>query len=179
MRRQQLVVLRGPAGVGKSTLAAALRDELGYPAAAVDTDMFNWAIVPGESNKQVVYENVCLLVESYLRHGYDVVVSGLIFGYEEQGALASLRAKAPLLGATYWDFYCHAPLDVAMRRSADRLYDVDAELVAIWWHEAREDVSSVPWSVRELDMQRPIETNVQEIMTLLASESIATDGGDP
>jgi len=90
--------LRGPAGAGKSSLAEALRQELGYPAAAIDTDLFNWTIVPGESNKRVVYDNLCLLAESYLRYGYDVVISGLILTYEEQGALASLRAKAGLLG---------------------------------------------------------------------------------
>jgi cytidylate kinase len=30
---RRLVVLRGPAGVGKSSLAQALREELGYPTA--------------------------------------------------------------------------------------------------------------------------------------------------
>ncbi|WP_129668043.1 AAA family ATPase [Phytoactinopolyspora endophytica] len=167
MRERMLVVLRGPAGAGKSALAEALRDRLGYPAAAIDTDMFNWTTVPGESNKQVVYDNVCLLAESYLRHGYDVVLSGLIFSFEERGALASLRARGRLLGWSYWDFYCHVPLDVAKRRSADRARDVPAEFVEKWWHDARGDVSSVLWPVRELDMQRPVESNVEEIISLL------------
>lgn len=168
MADRRLVVLRGPAGAGKSSLAEALRQELGYPAAAIDTDLFNWMIVPGESNKRVVYDNLCLLAESYLRYGYDVIVSGLILTHEEQGALAALRAKVGLLGGGYWDFYCHVPLDMAMRRSAERDRDVPAEWIHKWWHDAREDLSAVSWPVHELDMQRPLTVNVHEVTAVLS-----------
>jgi predicted kinase len=165
--RRRVVVLRGPAGVGKSTLAAALRDTLGYPTAAIDTDLFNWAIVPGESNKQVVYDNLGLLAESYLRYDYDVVISGLILTAEERGALASLRAKAGLLGGSYTEVYCHATLDTTLQRHADRGRDVDPALIEDWWHLARADVSAVPWKVHELDMEQPLAVNVQNVLRLL------------
>ena len=84
--------------------------------------------MPGESTKRVVNDNGCLLAESYLRYGYDVVLSGLILTHEEQGALASRRAKAALPGGTYWDFFRHAPLDMAVRWSAGRGRDVPAGL---------------------------------------------------
>lgn len=124
-----------------------------------DTDMFNWTTVPGESNKRVVHDNTCLLVESYLRYGYDVVLSGLILTYEEQGALASLRAKARMLGAC-WDFFCDAPLSVVLQRAAQRKRDVPSDLVEKWWHEARADVALVSWQVDRLDTRQPLERTV-------------------
>jgi predicted kinase len=167
MSRRRIVVLRGPAGAGKSTLAAALRDRLGYPTAAIDTDLFNWTMVPGELNKRVVYDNLCLLTESYLRYGYDVVLSGLILTDEEQGALAALRAKAEMLRGSYWDFYCHVPLDVALRRAAGRAKNVPASSIEQWWSAARADIERVPWLVWDLDMEQPVETNVAAIAALL------------
>lgn len=161
------MVLRGPAGVGKSTLAAAVRDALGYPTAVIDTDMFNWTIVPGESNKRVVYDNVLLLAESYLRYGYDLVVSGLILSSEERGAIAALRAKAQLLGHGCWDFCCTAPLDVTFRRHLARGRDVPVELIEKWWHEAEADRATITWPVHELDMRLPVERNVRRILDLL------------
>lgn len=164
MDRRRVVVLRGPAGVGKSTLANALRDALGYPTSAIDTDLFNWTVVPGESNKRVVYDNLGLLTESYLRYDYDVVISGLILTGEEQGALAALRAKTRLLGGGYWDFYCHAPLSVTLERHAARDRAVEVDLIEKWWHEARDDIAEVPWRVAELDMTRPLDANVGQIL---------------
>lgn len=42
--------------------------------AVVDTDLFQWEIVPGEPDKRLVFSNVLLLAHNYLRHGYDLVL---------------------------------------------------------------------------------------------------------
>ena len=65
-------VLRGPAGVGKSTLATAVQQALGYPTAHLDTDVLNWQFVPGEPNKHVVFEVLQQITATYLANGYHV-----------------------------------------------------------------------------------------------------------
>lgn len=94
MRRMRTIVLRGPGGAGKTTLGEALRSELGYPSALIDTDMFNWTTVPGQSNKRVVFDAVRSLAEVYLRNGYNVIVCGLILTNEECGGIELLAAAA-------------------------------------------------------------------------------------
>jgi len=124
--------------------------------------------VPGESSKRVVYDNVCLLAESYLRYGYDVVLSGLILTHEEQGALASRRAKQ----------LCWAEptgISIATRRSIWRCAGRQAE-TATSRRAGREvmagrDVSLVPGPVRELEMRQPLAANVHQVIGVLSRAS--------
>ena len=54
---QFCIILRGPAGAGKSVLAHEVQERCTTKTALIDTDIFNWTIVPGEDDKAVVYEN--------------------------------------------------------------------------------------------------------------------------
>lgn len=159
-----VIVLRGPAGAGKSTLAEHLREAMKYPCAVVDTDIFSWQCVPGESDKQVVYENVLLVAENYLRHGYSVIVSGLILTAEEDGAIGRLRDLAAALRHVVGDFYCAAPLEVAIDRNAARTKDVPEEHIRLWWQLAGDDRTRIAWTVHELNMERPLDENVAHVL---------------
>lgn len=107
---QFCLILRGPAGAGKSTLARSIQEAFPQKVAVIDTDIFSWQIVPGEDDKELVYENIVSLASSYLRRGHSLIVEGLIISAEERGALEELRPFARSRGAFVADFTapCHS-----------------------------------------------------------------------
>ncbi|OIV39314.1 hypothetical protein BIV57_00235 [Mangrovactinospora gilvigrisea] len=157
-------VLRGPAGAGKTTLGEALRAELGYPCAHIDTDMFNWQTVPGEYNKRVVFDAMRSLAEVYLRNGYHVVVSGLILSSEDHGGVELLAAASRFYGHTFHDFYCGIDLGTALERAGARDREVPAENIEAWWSMAADDLARIPWNVHRLDMTRSVKALVGEVL---------------
>lgn len=158
------IVLRGPGGAGKTTLGEALRSELGYPSALIDTDMFNWTTVPGESNKRVVFDAVRSLAEVYIRNGYNVIVCGLILTNEDCGGIELLAAAARFYGHSFHDFYCDVGLETAVERSNGRDRDIPAADIERWWVAARDDVENVAWSVHRLQMSRSVADLVTEVL---------------
>ena len=149
---QFLVVLRGPAGVGKTTLAKAVQAAADQRVATIDTDLFNWEIVPGEPDKALVYRNLVMLAESYLRSRYSVIISGLIISSEEAGAMQKLRRFAASRGVIFLDFYCWAAREVVVRRNRTRDKQVPEAAVLRWWEQAELDKRNVAWELITLDM---------------------------
>lgn len=158
------IVLRGPGGAGKTTLGEALRSALGYPSALIDTDLFNWTTVPGESNKRVVFDAVRSLAEVYIRNGYNVMVAGLILTDEECGGIELLASASRFYGHSFHDFYCEIDLATAVERSNSRDREIPAADIERWWSAAKNDVESVRWPVHHLDMLRPVADLVTEVL---------------
>ena len=140
---QFLVVLRGPAGVGKTTLAKSVQAAADQRIATIDTDLFNWEIVPGEPDKALVYRNLVMLAESYLRSRYSVIISGLILSSEEAGAMQKLRRFAASRGVIFLDFYCWASREVVVQRNRTRDKPVPEAAVLRWWEQAELDKPNV------------------------------------
>lgn len=149
---QFLVVLRGPAGVGKTTLAKSVQATAAQRLATIDTDLFNWEIVPGEPDKALVYRNLVMLAESYLRSHYSVIISGLILSSEEAGAMQKLRRFAASRSVIFLDFYCWAARGVVIRRNRTRDKPVPEAAVLRWWEQAELDKPNVAWELITLDM---------------------------
>ena len=158
-----IVVLRGPPGAGKTTLAKEVQGSSRHRVATIDTDMFNWDTVPGESNKQVVYSNVFLLTRNYLLYGYSVVVSGLILSQEEAGAIQMLRSLASMHNFVFIDFYCDASIELCKKRNAERNKDISGEFIEHWWSVAENDYRTVA-DIRILNMDLPLSKNVDSIL---------------
>ena len=158
------IVLRGPGGAGKTTLGEGLRSALGYPSALIDTDMFNWMTVPGESNKRVVFDAVRSLAEVYIRNGYNVIVCGLILTDEDRGGVELLASASRFYGHSFDDFYCDVDLVTAVQRADARDRDIPAADIERWWAAAREDVENVPWPVHRLQMSRTITELVIDVL---------------
>jgi len=165
------IVLRGPGGAGKTTLGEALRSALGYPSALIDTDLFNWTTVPGESNKRVVFDAVRSLAEVYIRNGYNVIVAGLILTDEECGGIELLASASRFYGHTFHDFYCGVDLATAVERSNGRDREIPIADIERWWSAAEEDVENVRWPIYRLQMSRPVADLVTEVLGI-------ADGGE-
>ena len=150
---QFLVVLRGPAGVGKTTLAKSVQAAAAQRVATIDTDLFNWEIVPGEPDKALVYRNLVMLAESYLRSHYSVIISGLILSSEEAGAMQKLRRFAASRGVIFLDFYCSASREVVVQRNRTRDKQVPEATMLRWWEQAELDKPNVAWELTSLDMR--------------------------
>ncbi len=166
---QFCVILRGPAGSGKSTLAREIQRRCRSKTAVIDTDLFNWSIVPGEDDKAVVYENVVSLSSNYLRRNYNVIIEGLIVSSEEQGALEQVRKLATERRAIVVDFYCRVSKGVALARHERRGEGAEPRQIEDWWELAEADKANVFVPLVELDMETElgdVATKVLDTVTL-------------
>ena len=166
---QFCIILRGPAGAGKSALAREIQVRCSSKTAVIGTDLFNWTIVPGEDDKAVVYENVVALARNYLHRGYNVMIEGLIISSEERGALEAVHQIAAAEDVPVVEFYCHVPKDVALKRSTERSKNVPSQTIEQWWDLAEADRASVQVQLIELDMTADLDavaTSVLDTLTL-------------
>lgn len=168
------IVLRGPGGAGKTTLGEALRSALGYPTALIDTDLFNWTTVPGESNKRVVFDAVRSVAEVYIRNRYNVIVAGLILTDEERGGIELLASASRFYGHSFHDFYCDVDLATAVARSSDRDREIPAADIEWWWSAAKDDVEKVAWPIHRLQMSRPVAELVTELLGVVDRRDAGT-----
>ena len=175
---QFCIVLRGPAGAGKSTLARAVQQGLSQKVAAIDTDIFNWQIVPGEDDKELVYENIRVLAEKYLEHGSSVIVEGLIITSEERGTIAELRQLALSRGVVFIDFYCQVPKALAVQRNGERFKGVSQQMIEQWWELAEADKENVRWPLVKLDMALDPRRSATQLLRHLGIQNAAEQGGN-
>ena len=166
---QFCIILRGPAGAGKSRLAGEIQQDLSQKVAVIDTDIFNWQIVPGEDDKKLVYNNVLVLASNYLARGYGVIVEGLIITLEERGAIEKLRQIAESRRAAFIDFYCRIPKHLALQRNRGRGKDIPDSQIEAWWDLAEDDKANVPWLLVELDMTLSPQECAAEVLSRLRS----------
>ena len=178
---QFLVVLRGPAGVGKTTLAKSVQAAANQRIATIDTDLFNWEIVPGEPDKALVYRNLSMLAENYLRCRYSVIISGLILSSEEAGAMQKLRRFAASRGVIFLDFYCWASREVVVQRNRARDKRVPEAAVLRWWEQAESDKPNVAWELGTLDMSAALAPLTGQVLATVeaAHRQLLASGTTP
>ena len=176
---QFCVILRGPAGAGKSALAQAIQRELSQKVAVIDTDIFSWQIVPGEDDKAMVYKNVVTLASNYLGRGYSVVVEGLIITSEEDGAMARLCQLATSHRALFLDVFCRIPKHLALQRNRGREKGVNDQLIEEWWNLAEGDKNNVQWPLVELNMTVDVAQCAAQVLGSLTSGGAPEQGEQP
>jgi predicted kinase len=141
---QTVVIVAGPPGVGKSTVAPAIARELG--AASIDIDSTFSPVVPlleehaVPAVREAIYESLVATIESSLQAGVHVVIAAP-FTRERRDPLAWDRLSTRLSshGAEAVLVWMHAPRDVLLERLATRGASRDADKLAdpaSWLREA-------------------------------------------
>ncbi|MBN2394484.1 MAG: ATP-binding protein [Anaerolineae bacterium] len=163
------VIIRGPLGVGKTTIARALAQRLGAMYVSVDTVMTENGldIVEGEyipvENFVKVNELVLPQAADALNEGMPVVFDGNFY-YERQITHLLETVQGP-----HYVFTLHAPLDVCIARDAQRalVYGEDAA-AAVYGA-----VSRVDYGTRIETADKTVEDVLQELIRLLPSTGVA------
>ncbi len=114
-----VVILRGPAAVGKSTLAALLRERLGEYWAHVDVDRIKHMISPDSSadRTRIAHITAQHLVGLILEAGRGVIIEELFRASD----YAALREGLKPLGVRIVSVFVTAPVEVAITNDQNRL----------------------------------------------------------
>ncbi|MGV0742310.1 AAA family ATPase [Mycolicibacterium sp. XJ870] len=131
----ELIILTGPPGAGKTTIAELVASAPAKPTVHLTTDQFYRAIRAGyippylpeaHGQNEVVIDAIVGAVEAYTRGGFDVVVDGIV-GPWFLAPFQNLAAKAGLV-LSY--IVLRPPVETALQRaqarSGDDLKDPDA-----------------------------------------------------
>jgi len=127
----KLIIIRGPSGVGKSTVAQALMRRTTRPTVLVDLDHYRFSFVnPPNYDHDVEYEMSGSDVLIGLRLGFDVIFDGNFSATANDPFLEKLLAAHP---EENYLFYLDATLNETLKRhetktnpriSADKMKEV-------------------------------------------------------
>jgi predicted kinase len=144
LRHQTVVIVAGPPGVGKSTVAPAIAHELA--AASIDIDATFSPIVPlltehaREAVRDAIYESLVATIESSLQAGVHVVIAApFTRERREPRAWDRLSTRLSSCGAEAVLVWLHAPRELLLERLATRGATRDADKLAdpaSWLREA-------------------------------------------
>lgn len=157
-RAPHLILLRGNSATGKSTIAAALQEQLGRGTANVGQDHFRRVVLrehdaPGAENIALIAHTIryCTSI------GYNVIAEGIFLAEHYRDMLCQVLAEHR--GPTHV-FYLDVPLEETLRRHRTRPLgaEVPADRLREWYVPS--DTLGVPGEVvldGGLDLARTVE----------------------
>jgi cytidylate kinase len=121
----EVIILTGPPGAGKTTVAQLLATDAGRPTIHLTTDEFYRSIRTGfippylpeaQRQNEVVVDAIVATVTTFARGGYDVVVDGIVGPW----FLPPFRAAAGRDGLTMSYVVLRPDLDTTLARATER-----------------------------------------------------------
>ncbi len=119
--KRTAIILRGPAGVGKTTTATKLREKIGN-AVLFNVDYFIHIFGRNPRIKEDKYfaYNICiLLIEQFVKHDYNVIVEELLLSRKDIDLFIRLFKK---MNYRIKIFTLMAPLKTLIERDKERGY---------------------------------------------------------
>jgi len=88
---QHLIIIRGPPGIGKSTIAKSLGQKLKGLVSIIDVDVLRWNFIAKRTKSfndhNLVYKNLYNLVINSLQENSQVIMEGILAGKDDKGRL--------------------------------------------------------------------------------------------
>ena len=114
----KLIIIRGPCGAGKSTVAKALMEQASRPTALVDLDYYRFIFVnPPPEDHNLEYKMAECNILIGLEQGFDVIFEGNFRADSNDPMLERLFKTHP---KENYLFYLEASLDETLRRHQNR-----------------------------------------------------------
>jgi predicted kinase len=136
----KLIIINGPSGVGKSTIAARLHKEL-QASILIDVDELRREIPEyrerREESLRLAYERTADIIEQELKEGHDIIIDKAISYSDTLDAFIDRGKKC---GAEIYDFLLFADKATVQLRAGDRGYKpgslLTPEKVGELWEKA-------------------------------------------
>lgn len=137
-----LVIINGPCGVGKSTVASALHQMMPL-SLLVDIDVIRRFISGyrehADESNQSSFLIVLAMIDAYIQTGHDVIVEKMMF---DETRLDRMIALAKQRNAHVTEVILWASKDVVLKRASDRGYSDESlltpEKCERFWNEMNE-----------------------------------------
>ncbi len=165
-----LLVLRGPVGIGKSTLSRNLGKRLGWPV--VDKDDFSDVLMMHvEHYGPLAYDSMFSVAKSLLQRGFSVICDSPLRG--EVGGLRA-EASARQTGAELRVLGCVLSDEAVWKVRLETRHKRPAHVIKTWadLSRYRQQASggfdySIKAPILEVDMAGPLEQLTEEVITWL------------
>ena len=173
MRNNSFIVLRGPAGSGKSTIAQILKEVLKEKTIIIEQDYFNHTLLNGLKDDTgliaEIIEKVSLLA---LTHGYNVVLEGVLRKEKYQHAIESVSRNFNGQSITCY-FDISKEETVRRHKTRDKCKMFDSDEMLSWY-----DLASPLYTTNEIIIDERLAKNdiVATITRRLAKKDDNTEG---
>lgn len=116
---KKIILLRGPAGVGKSTIGEMLQIQLGEGWAFLDIDRLKHVISKNSSEKRskVSHDVAYYFLKILFQNGYHIIAEEIFIEKYYREVLKICRQH----NARVFQFFLSAPLHVLLQRDQDRV----------------------------------------------------------
>lgn len=130
---KQLIIIRGGTSTGKTSISKYIQNKyIESNIAILCPDYFYYDVVPDSRGKNLVYENLKLLVENYLKNDYSVILEGLLTKLYEKYPKQIWEEIAKEYNTKVKFIYLDMDINEALKRHHDTNKNVTDEQATEW-----------------------------------------------
>jgi adenylate kinase family enzyme len=132
----KLIIIRGPSGVGKSTVARAVKERSDRPTLLLEQDLFRPLFNKGGTDSDIpIWELIEASVKVGLQHRYDVILEGIL-NVQKPGRLDFFENLFRYHPEENYLFYLDASFDETLKRHEsrpDKKIEFGEKEMREWW----------------------------------------------